>query len=383
MGQQTALYAKHLEAGAKIVDFGGWDMPIQYKSLIEEHTAVRERAGVFDVSHMTIVDIDGPDAEPWLRYLLANDVARLKDTGHALYTGMLNENGGVIDDLIVYRMGSGFRLVVNCATREKDLAWMRGQQSGFTVSLTERPALAILAVQGPRAIDMVATIIEQRFSAENSTRVSGLKNFCAVELNDWFIARTGYTGENGVEIMLPDSEAPIIWDQLLAAGVKPIGLGARDTLRLEAGMNLYGHDMDESISPLSANMGWTIAWEPAERNFIGRQALEEQRQHRDTLPVLSGLVMEERGVPREGLRVECTLSDGTVRDGVITSGTYSPTLKHGIALARIPTDTQQCAVDIRGKLVPVRLVKPGFVRHGKKVFSCSSNKSTTASRNVQ
>lgn len=369
MGQQTALYAKHLEAGAKIVDFGGWDMPIQYKSLIEEHTAVREQAGVFDVSHMTIVDIDGPDAEPWLRYLLANDVARLRDTGHALYTGMLNDNGGVIDDLIVYRMATGFRLVVNCATREKDLAWMQSQQAGFTVSLTERPELAILAVQGPKAIDIVCQIIGQRFSPDDSTSVSGLKNFYGVKLDDWFVARTGYTGENGVEIMLPNSEAPAIWDLLLEAGVKPIGLGARDTLRLEAGMNLYGHDMDESISPLSANMGWTIAWEPAERDFIGREALAKQRQHRETLPVLTGLVMEERGVLREGLRVECTLSDGTTQDGVITSGTFSPTLKHAIALARIPADSQQCTVDIRGKLVPVRLVKPGFVRHGKKVFS--------------
>lgn len=368
MGQQTALYAKHLEAGAKIVDFGGWDMPIQYKSLIEEHTAVREQAGVFDVSHMTIVDIQGADAERWLQFLLANDVARLKDTGNALYTGMLNADGGVIDDLIVYRMASGFRLVVNCATRDKDLAWMQNQQSGFTVTLTERPELAILAVQGPRAIDIVTTIIEQRFSTNDSALVSGLKNFCGVELGEWFIARTGYTGENGVEIMLPGSDAPAVWDQLLAAGVKPIGLGARDTLRLEAGMNLYGHDMDESISPLSANMGWTIAWEPAERDFIGRKALEAQRQHRDSLPVLTGLVMEERGVLREGLRVECTLSDGCTQDGVITSGTFSPTLKHGIALARIPADVQQCAVDIRGRLIPVRLVKPGFVRHGKKVF---------------
>ncbi|OFE12953.1 glycine cleavage system protein T [Pseudohongiella acticola] len=369
MGQQTALYAKHLEAGARIVDFGGWDMPIQYQSLIEEHTAVRQQAGVFDVSHMTIVDIEGADAEPWLRHLLANDVARLKATGDALYTGMLNDAGGVIDDLIVYRMNAGFRLVVNCATRKKDLAWMQSQQAGYTVTLTERPALAILAVQGPKAIDIVAQIINQRFSDEDSSRVSGLKNFAGVELEQWFVARTGYTGENGVEIMLPNLEAPQIWDQLLAAGVKPIGLGARDTLRLEAGMNLYGHDMDENISPLSANMAWTIAWEPAERDFIGRQALTEQRNAADALPVLKGLVMEERGVLREGLRVECTMSDGSTQDGVITSGTFSPTLKHGIALARIPADTEQCAVDIRGKLVPVRVVKPGFVRHGKKIFS--------------
>lgn len=368
MGQKTALYAKHLESGAKIVDFGGWDMPIQYQSLIEEHNAVRQQAGVFDVSHMTIVDIAGPDAESWLRRLLANDVARLKESGHALYTAMLNEDGGVIDDLIVYRMSTGFRLVVNCATREKDLAWMQGQQAGFEVTLTERPELAILAVQGPQAMTTVVDLLAKRFGPAPAANVGGLKNFAGVEIDSWFVARTGYTGENGVEMMLPNTEAPEVWDQLLAAGVTPIGLGARDTLRLEAGMNLYGHDMDEKVSPLSANMGWSVAWEPADREFIGRQALEAQCAVKDTLPVLTGLVLEERGVLREGLRVECTLADGSTRNGVITSGTFSPTLKHGIALARIPAGSQSCAVDIRGKLVPVRLVKPGFVRLGKKVF---------------
>lgn len=375
MGQQTALYARHVDAGARLVDFGGWDMPIQYKSVIEEHNAVRQHAGVFDVSHMTIVDIQGPDAEGWLRYLLANDVARLRETGQALYTGMLNESGGVIDDLIVYRMTDGFRLVVNCATREKDLAWMQKQQTGFDVSLTERPELAILAVQGPAAMNIVLDLLNSRGATAEAARVGSLKNFSGTELGgsaqtSWFIARTGYTGENGVEIMLPDSEAPALWDELLAAGVAPIGLGARDTLRLEAGMNLYGHDMDESISPLSANMGWTIAWEPADRDFIGRQALAQHKQAAadGELPVLTGLVMTERGVLREGLRVECDMPDGSKLDGIITSGTFSPTLKHAIALARIPRGTQQCAVDIRGKLIPVRLVKPGFVRHGKKVF---------------
>lgn len=375
MGQQTALYARHVDAGARLVDFGGWDMPIQYKSVIEEHNAVRQHAGVFDVSHMTIVDIQGQDAERWLRYVLANDVARLRETGQALYTGMLNESGGVIDDLIVYRMTDGFRLVVNCATREKDLAWMQKQLTGFDVSLTERPELAILAVQGPAAMNIVLDLLNSRGATAEAARVGSLKNFSGTELGDpaqtsWFIARTGYTGENGVEIMLPDSEAPALWDELLAAGVAPIGLGARDTLRLEAGMNLYGHDMDESISPLSANMGWTIAWEPADRDFIGRQSLAQHKQAAadGELPVLTGLVMTERGVLREGLRVECDMPDGSKLDGIITSGTFSPTLKHAIALARIPRGTQQCAVDIRGKLIPVRLVKPGFVRHGKKVF---------------
>ena len=375
MGSRTALFEKHIEAGARIVDFGGWDMPIQYDSLINEHHAVRQHAGVFDVSHMTIVDVTGADAEKWLRFLLANDVARLTETGHALYSGMLTEQAGVIDDLIVYRMAWGFRLVVNCATREKDLAWMNQQLTGFDAQLTERPELAILAVQGPAAINIVMDMLNSKGGVSAAAQVGGLKNFSGAELGSWFIARTGYTGENGVEIMLPNNEAPGIWDDLLAAGVKPIGLGARDTLRLEAGMNLYGHDMDESISPLSANMAWTIAWEPAERDFIGRSALQLQReaQQRGELPTLSGLVMEERGVLREGLRVQCTFADGMVSDGVITSGTFSPTLKHGIALARIPANPNNaalslCEVDIRGKLIPVRLVKPGFVRLGKKVF---------------
>jgi aminomethyltransferase len=376
VGLRTALFEKHVEAGARIVDFGGWDMPIQYDSLINEHHAVRQHAGVFDVSHMTIVDVTGPDAEKWLRFLLANDVARLKETGHALYSGMLTEQAGVIDDLIVYRMAWGFRLVVNCATREKDLAWMNKQLAGFDAQLSERPELAILAVQGPSAINIVMDLLNRKGGLSAAAQVGGLKNFSGAELGSWFIARTGYTGENGVEIMLPNIEAPGIWDDLLAAGVKPIGLGARDTLRLEAGMNLYGHDMDESISPLSANMAWTIAWEPADRDFIGRSALQSQREalQRGELPTLCGLVMEERGVLREGLRVQCTFSDGKVSDGVITSGTFSPTLKHGIALARIPSGSEKaeltrCEVDIRGKLIPVRLVKPGFVRLGKKVFT--------------
>jgi len=376
VGLRTALFEKHVEAGARIVDFGGWDMPIQYDSVINEHHAVRQHAGVFDVSHMTIVDVTGPDAEKWLRFLLANDVARLKETGYALYSGMLTEQAGVIDDLIVYRMAWGFRLVVNCATREKDLVWMSKQLTGFDAQLTERPELAILAVQGPAAINIVMDLLNGKGGLSAAAQVGSLKNFSGAELGGWFIARTGYTGENGVEIMLPNIEAPGIWDDLLAAGVKPIGLGARDTLRLEAGMNLYGHEMDESISPLSANMAWTIAWEPADRDFIGRNALQNQREalKRGELPTLCGLVMEERGVLREGLRVQCTFADGRVSDGVITSGTFSPTLKHGIALARIPSNPKnaaptRCEVDIRGKLIPVRLVKPGFVRLGKKVFT--------------
>jgi glycine cleavage system T protein (aminomethyltransferase) len=361
MGQQTSLYQKHLDAGAKMVDFAGWDMPINYGSQIEEHNVVRNQAGIFDVSHMTVIDMSGSEAEAFLRYLLANDVAKLDEVGRALYSGMLNEAGGVVDDLIVYRMSFGYRVVVNCATREKDLAWIRSHGAGFDVDIAERPELAILAVHGPEAIEKVCSILD-----EDRARLSGeLKNFRGFESGGWFIARTGYTGEKGLEIILPREEAPDIWDRLLAVDVKPVGLGARDTLRLEAGMNLYGHDMDESVSPVAANMEQTIAWEPEDRDFIGRQAVAAQlvEQQAGTVPILTGLVLEQRGVLREGQTVHCENGEG-----IITSGSFSPTLKHSIALARIPIDSGACQVDIRGTLTDVRVVKPNFVRFGKKVF---------------
>ena len=361
MGQQTSLYQKHLDCAAKMVDFAGWEMPINYGSQIEEHNQVRNHAGMFDVSHMTVVDISGADAEAYLRYLLANDVAKLDTMGRALYSAMLNEQGGVIDDLIVYRMSFGYRLVVNCATRDKDLRWMTQCISGFGVSLAERPHLAILAVHGPESIDKVCEVLDQ----EQAEAVRGLTNFRGVESGDWFIARTGYTGEKGLELIFPNEQATALWDKLLAVGVKPVGLGARDTLRLEAGMNLYGHDMDETVSPLAANMQQTIAWEPEQREFIGREALLEHRleQQAGAMPILTGLVLEQRGVLREGQKVVCENGEG-----IITSGSFSPTLKHSIALARIPENSTSCQVDIRGTLTPVRIVKPNFVRFGKKVF---------------
>jgi len=365
VARRTPLYQKHLDANARMVDFGGWDMPIQYQSLIEEHHAVRQNSGVFDVSHMNIVDVDGPDAKAWLQRLLANDVQKLMENGQALYSAMLNEQGGVVDDLIVYRLAQGYRIVANCATREKDMAWMKAVAEGFSISLKERDDLAILAVNGPESIDKVCGLL----TPDLAQQVGALGNFRGLEAGDWFIARTGYTGEKGLELLLPATEAESFWDKLLASGVRPIGLGARDTLRLEAGMNLYGHDMDEDTSPLAANMGQTIAWEPESRDFIGRAAVEEHRrqQAEGQLPYLTGLVMEERGVLREGLRIACDV-DGQEQEGVLTSGTFSPTLKHSIALARIPAGSTHCRVELRGKRVPVRLVKPNFVRFGKKVF---------------
>lgn len=274
MGQKTPLYDSHIAAGARIVDFGGWDMPVNYGSQKEEHHAVRQRAGVFDVSHMTIVDLSGERCQPFLRYLLANDVARITEPGKAMYSCMLNERGGVIDDLIVYFLSpENYRLVVNASTRDKDLAWIRRYAADFDVAVNEREDLAMLAVQGPAAREMAAPLIGDEWREQ----ALALRPFFAMQAGDLFVARTGYTGEDGWEIVMPASEAPGIWDRLLAAGVAPCGLGARDTLRLEAAMNLYGNDMDEETLPLEAGLGWTIAWEPADRDFIGRTALEPKR----------------------------------------------------------------------------------------------------------
>ncbi|UEG61740.1 glycine cleavage system aminomethyltransferase GcvT [Stutzerimonas chloritidismutans] len=357
MGQRTPLYDQHLALGAKMVDFGGWDMPLHYGSQVEEHHQVRRDCGVFDVSHMTVVDVSGEQARDYLQRLLANDVARLKSTGRALYTAMLNERGGVIDDLIVYLTDWGYRLVVNASTRDKDLAWMRAQAAGFAVEVRERPELAMLAIQGPHARARTSELVSQA----RAGLIHDLKPFQGMADGDWFIGRTGYTGEDGLEIILPAEQAPDFLSELVGAGIPPIGLGARDTLRLEAGLNLYGQDMTEDVSPLAANMGWTVAWEPTERDFVGRAALEQQRA-RDDLPKLVGLVLEERGV----LRAHQVVRVNGVGDGEITSGSFSPTLGKSIALARVPAGTAERAeVEIRGKWYPVRVVQPTFVRHGK------------------
>lgn len=359
MNKQTALYAAHLESGAKMVDFFGWDMPINYGSQIEEHHAVRQDAGMFDVSHMTIVDVVGAQAQAYLRHLLANDVAKLTAKGKALYSGMLNEEGGVIDDLIVYHFDeTNYRVVVNSATREKDMNWLNKQAEGFDVNVNARDEFAMIAVQGPNAKAKAQTV----FSAAQQEAVAGMKPFFGVQAEDLFIATTGYTGEAGYEIIVSKTEAHDLWNRLLEAGVKPCGLGARDTLRLEAGMNLYGQDMDETVSPLAANMGWTITWEPMDRNFVGRAALEQQKA--SGTDKLVGLVMTDKGVLRAGLNVRCEAGDG-----VITSGTFSPTLGHSIAMARVPAGVGETVeVEMRKKWVTVNVVKPSFVRNGKSVL---------------
>ena len=358
MGSKTPLFDKHNEAGARIVDFGGWDMPLHYGSQMEEHHAVRQNAGVFDVSHMTIVDLSGERVRAFLQYLVANDVAKLKDYGKALYTCMLNAEGGVIDDLIIYFMGdTDYRLIVNAATRDKDLAWIREQAAAFDVAVEERAELAMVAVQGPNARKLAAPCID----SEHRGAALALKPFNGLQAGNVFNARTGYTGEDGWEICMPAADAASVWDSLLAAGVAPCGLGARDTLRLEAAMNLYGTDMDDGVSPLEAGLNWTIAWDPTDRDFIGRGPLQALRESTDRQRFV-GLLLEDRGVLRNHQKV---VVEG-VGEGEITSGGFSPTIGKSIALARVPAgDYDRAQVEVRGKLLNVRIVKTPFVRNGQ------------------
>jgi aminomethyltransferase len=387
MGLKTPLYDSHVSAHAKIVDFGGWDMPLNYGSQIEEHHAVRRDAGVFDVSHMCVIDLIGQRTREFLRRLLANDVGRLTVPGRALYSCMLKPTGGVIDDLICYFLTeSWFRLVVNAGTRRKDLAWIVEHAAPFGVDVRERSDLAILAVQGPAAREKTAALLSP---AHRATALD-IRRFAAAAVDSWFVARTGYTGEDGFEIMLPGTDAAETWRALVAQGARPAGLGARDTLRLEAGMNLYGNDMDETRHPLESGLAWTVAFEPEDRDFIGREALARARASDGEAQV--GLVLEERGVLRSHQVVSAAEdAEGAVGGAVdgapgirapgygapgirapggllgeVTSGTFSPTLNRAIALARLkPRPGTRVWVDIRGKPHAARVVKPPFVRNGK------------------
>ncbi|GMR06953.1 MAG: glycine cleavage system aminomethyltransferase GcvT [Gammaproteobacteria bacterium] len=359
--KQTPLYQQHIDAGAKIVDFSGWQMPIHYGSQLEEHHAVRQSAGVFDVSHMNVVDLHGSGGKAFLQHLLANDVDKLKTPGKALYSCMLTDDGGIIDDLIVYFMNeSWYRIILNASTHDKDMKWLNSLLHDFqNVSLYERPELAMLAIQGPQAIKKFSSLI----SDEAADRVAELAVFQACEIDGVFIGRTGYTGEDGLELILPGDDAVDLWQQLMTVDVKPIGLGARDTLRLEAGMALYGLDMDATTSPLVSGLGWTVAWQPEARDFIGRNSLHMAKQNGLEQRVV-GLLLTGRGVLRSHQQVH--FSDGS--KGEITSGSYSPTLARSIALARVPSKVKigdSCEVEIRGRLIPAIVVKYPFVRHGQ------------------
>jgi len=351
--QRTPLHAAHAAAGARLVAFAGWEMPLHYGSQIEEHHAVRRDAGVFDTSHMLALDIEGAGATAFLRHALANDVARLSVSGKALYSCLLAWDGGVLDDLIVYFLGENrYRAVLNAATAQVDLDWLRRLAPAGT-ALLPRHDLAMLAVQGPRAGERLGSAFPELRPA-----LEALRPFSCAESGDRFIARTGYTGEDGFELLLPAAQAVPNWERLLASGARPCGLGARDTLRLEAGMNLNGQDMDPSLAPAECALGWTVALDGA-RDFVGRAALARRTASRRLL----GLVLEERGgVLRPQLAVR-----GAHGEGVITSGSFSPTLNASIALARLPAASapgERVQVELRGKPLAARVVKPPFVRNG-------------------
>ena len=354
--RQTPLYQAHLDAGARMVDFAGWQMPINYGSQIDEHHAVRRAAGMFDVSHMCPVEVKGPQAREFLLYLLANDIGKLTTPGKALYSCMLNHDGGIIDDLICYHLdGEHYRVVVNAGTRGKDLEWMKAQSQEFDVDVSPMQAYGMVAVQGPQARDKALSLLEP----DLRDTAAALEPFNAAQCGDLFVARTGYTGEDGFEIIAPEAGARPLWDSLVGVGVQPCGLGARDSLRLEAGMNLYGQDMDESVTPLESALGWTVAME-GERNFIGREALEA-RKAAGVGKRFTGLVLASRGVLRHDQVVRTQSGEG-----VITSGGFSPTLERAIAFARLPAGKEdRCEVDIRGRWLEAMIVRPPFVRFGK------------------
>jgi aminomethyltransferase len=357
MGRRTPLHDLHVAAGARMVDFGGWDMPVAYGSQIEEHHAVRRDAGMFDVSHMCTVDLRGAGVRPLLLRLLANDVGRLSAPGKALYSCMLRPDGGVLDDLIAsYLDEKWFRLVVNAGTADKDIAWIREHAKQIGVAVVPRRDLAMIAVQGPNARARGTPLLPEPARAA----AGALGSFFAASLDDWFVSRTGYTGEDGFEVAMPSEDAAAFWNGLRAAGVAPCGLGARDTLRLEAGMNLYGNDMDESVTPLESGLAWTVVLE-GNRDFVGKEALLKRRDAGVTRK-LAGLVLLDRGV----LRPHQKAYAGAAGEGEVTSGSFSPTLERSIGFARLPVAAAGTVeVDIRGKRVPARLVKPPFVRNGK------------------
>ncbi|MDR3441996.1 MAG: glycine cleavage system aminomethyltransferase GcvT [Legionella sp.] len=358
MTAKTPLHATHISCGAKMVDFHGWDMPLHYGSQLNEHHHVRRDAGMFDVSHMTIVDVLGAGGRQFLRKLLTNDVDQIEHNGKAIYSCMCNEHGGIIDDLIIYQRASdNYRIILNSATRNEDLAWIHKMSEGFAVGLQERRELAMLAVQGPEAIAKTLKIL----NPSQIDAVSTLTNFECVDVEQWFFARTGYTGEDGFEIIVPQESIVQLWTDLMNAGVQPCGLAARDTLRLEAGMLLYGQDMDTNTNPLESGLAWTIKWTPEDRGFIGMGALLSQKQQ-GIKQKMVGLTLADKGIMRSGQRV---VIEG-LADGIITSGSYSPTLEQSIALARVPVETGDAVlVDIRGKLIPAKVGKPRFIKNGR------------------
>lgn len=363
--RKTALYEAHIQLNGKIVDFSGWALPLHYGSQLNEHQTVRKDAGMFDVSHMLITEVEGKNAKCWLERLLANDVNKLKSTGKALYSAMLNEQGGVMDDLIVYRLNeeeSRYRIISNAATCDKDFKHFQETAADLALRLTPRDDTVMIAIQGPKAIEKLSSL-----HPEWERKIDSLQPFQGAWLKtDYFVAKTGYTGEDGVEMVIPMQDSVEFFLHLYQAGIAPCGLGARDTLRLEAGMNLYGHEMDEDISPLESGMAWTVALDD-QRDFIGKAALLKQKEV-GLKQKLVGVILETPGILRDGMRV--TLPEPDSGEGFITSGSFSPMLKCSIGFARVPIAAKErLMVNLRNKSAPLRIVRVPFVRHGKKQFN--------------
>jgi aminomethyltransferase len=354
---RTPLYDWHVAHGARMVDFAGWDMPVQYTSIIEEHNAVRTAVGVFDISHMGRLSFGGPDALALLQSVYTNNVATMKE-GQARYGLICNDAGGIRDDVLVYRWPYGYAMVVNASNRPKIVSWLNEHKGTRTVDIVDQTTqTCMLAVQGPQAVACCRGLTEADgeqlpYYYATPTRWRGTP--CV-------ISRTGYTGEDGLEIMAGAAQAGPLWEELLRRGARPCGLGARDTLRLEAAMPLYGHELTEEIDPFQAGLGWAVKMEKGD--FIGRDALVHRRA--EPLPHRVGLELEGKRIAREGAAVSV---EGKAI-GRVTSGTFSPTLTKAIAMAYVdPAHTaigKPCAVEIRGKAEPAQVVALPFYRRQK------------------
>ena len=344
-----------------MVDFAGWNLPLHYGSQVSEHHAVRNSVGMFDVSHLALTRVSGRGAKSYLRRLLANDIDRLGDRVAGLYSCLLNDSGCVLDDLIAYRLADDrYRVVSNAATAEAVRAQMHKLARPFPVQLAPEEDRVTLAVQGPQAMELGSAVAAKVIGGEYAAELAALKPFSAMDESGMLAARTGYTGEDGFEIYLDAATGQAFWQALLKVGVTPCGLGARDTLRLEAGLCLYGQDMDATVTPLHCGLKWTLAMDPPQRDFVGRRALECLVGNAD-LPVFKGLIMQKRGMLRAGQKV--VTPNGP---GVVTSGGYSPIMSVSIGLARVPLGPYtECEVEIRGAGTPCAVVKPPFVRRGR------------------
>ena len=348
---KTTLFEQHKNLGAKIVDFGGWSMPINYGSQINEHKVVRSDVGIFDVSHMSIFDLSGSEQAKFLKYLLPNDVDKIKNSGRALYSPLLNNDGGVLDDLIVYNLGTHYRIISNCATRSQNHDWFVKQSESYDVKIKLMNDLSIIAIQGPNSINLL-----DKIGIHDLDRMS---DFDVKIYNSSMIAKTGYTGEEGFEVVIENSDVESFWLSLLEAGASAIGLGARDTLRLEAGLNLYGTDMDTNNNPYESNLAWTIDLNDKKRDFIGKRALEEI--NKDACKELKGIILRDKGILRSHQLIEHKAGNGE-----ILSGTYSPSFGFSIAFARLDKGHDgEGKVKIRNNEFKVEIVSPPFMRKGK------------------